>query len=314
MSALPILGAGAVVAAGALAYGSLVERRAYALRRVTVPVLAAGSADIRVLHLSDLHLAPWQKSKTRWVADLARLQPDVIVDTGDNLGHAAALPALRDAFGGFAGTPGVFVNGSNDYFAPEVKNPFRYLAGPSKQHRDPVRLNTPALEQFLGDDLGWTNLNNTAARVTVGGRVIEFFGVDDPHRHFDRLDDMRNARASLPGRFTYALRVGVTHAPYRYVIDALVDEGAQMVFAGHTHGGQVCVPGFGALVTNCDLPRSMAKGLSSWSTSAATESGAAAPSGTAFLHVSAGLGTSIYAPVRFACRPEATLLTLTARK
>jgi predicted MPP superfamily phosphohydrolase len=76
-------------------------------------------------------------------------------------------------------------------------------------------------------------------------------------------------------------------------------DGADLVLAGHTHGGQLCVPGVGALVTNCDLPRSRAKGMSQH--------------GDAVLHVSAGLGTSPYAPVRFACRPEATLLTITAR-
>ena len=63
------------------------------------------------------------------------------------------------------------------------------------------------------------------------------------------------------------------------------------------------MPGFGALVTNCDIPRGQVKGVSTW-----THDGR-----TAALEVSAGLGTSIYAPVRFACRPEATLLTLTAR-
>jgi predicted MPP superfamily phosphohydrolase len=76
----------------------------------------------------------------------------------------------------------------------------------------------------------------------------------------------------------------------------MVADGVALVLAGHTHGGQLCIPGVGALVTNCDLPRRQAKGVSSWE---------GVP-----LHVSAGLGCSPYAPVRFACRPEASLLTL----
>jgi predicted MPP superfamily phosphohydrolase len=72
-----------------------------------------------------------------------------------------------------------------------------------------------------------------------------------------------------------------------------------LILAGHTHGGQLCVPGFGALVTNCDLPTGQAKGLSAV---------AGVP-----MHVSAGLGTSPFTPIRFACRPEATLLTLVSR-
>ena len=73
-------------------------------------------------------------------------------------------------------------------------------------------------------------------------------------------------------------------------------DGFPLILAGHTHGGQLCVPGFGALVTNCDLPRRQAKGLSTRCT----------PGDARALHVSAGLGTSPYAPVRFACPPEAT--------
>ncbi len=96
--------------------------------------------------------------------------------------------------------------------------------------------------------------------------------------------------------------VAVTHAPYRRVIDAMAYDGHDLIMAGHTHGGQVCVPFYGALVTNCDLDTRRVKGLSRHS----------AGGHTSWMHVSAGLGTSPYAPVRFACPPEATLLTLTA--
>lgn len=301
-----VIGAGVALGLGVLAYSTLIERNAFTLRRVTVPMLEPGATDIRVLHLSDMHLAPWQTSKRKWVAALRELEPHLVVNTGDNLGHLDALSALREALTPFAGTPGVFVNGSNDYFAPELKNPFRYLSGPSKANPEPTRLDTKALESYLTDDLRWVNLNNTAARVSVAGRELEFFGVDDPHHHFDNLNDMTETLDALRAgaKTPAALRIGVAHAPYQRILNAFAVNGAQFMFAGHTHGGQVRVPGYGALVTNCDLPASMAKGLSSWSTGERE----------AFLHVSAGLGTSIYAPVRFACRPEATLLTLTASR
>src|SRR5690606_15753582 len=96
------------------------------------------------------------------------------------------------------------------------------------------------------------------------------------------------------------LRLGVTHAPYRRVLDAFTTQGADLVLAGHTHGGQVRVPGLPALVTNCDIPRRQAQGVSQWHGARRS----------AWLNVSAGLGTSIYAPVRFACPPEAVVLTL----
>jgi uncharacterized protein len=298
-----------LIAAGAIAYGALVERNAFRLRTVEARVLEPGATPLRILHISDLHLAPWQKQKIDWVTALADLAPDVVVNTGDNLGHADALPALRQALSGFRGVPGVFVNGSNDYFAPEFKNPFTYFSGPSKAKTVATRLDTASLLELLSGELGWANLNNSAASLSLGSRRIDFMGVDDPHRAFDSVTQMENALNALQSddfleNSTPEITIGVAHAPYQRILNEFVSQGAHVIFAGHTHGGQVCVPGFGALVTNCDIPRDKVKGLSTWHHGGRT----------AALNVSAGLGTSIYAPVRFACPPEASLVTLTARE
>ncbi|MFF2272414.1 metallophosphoesterase [Agromyces sp. NPDC058136] len=301
--------------AAAFAWGSLVERTRWTLRRVEVPVLPTGATPIRVLHLSDLHMAPWQHDKQEWVRELARLEPDLIVDTGDNLGHERGLEGIKRAFEPFAGTPGVFVNGSNDYFGPVVKNPLRYFAGPSRHRPDAISLDIAALHAYFAE-LGWQDLDNTAAVLDLKGTHFELFGVDDPHKGYDRLDLITAAidelRADDPlGDESWldetpevvtrpTVTIGVAHAPYQRVLNSFVNHGAQLIFAGHTHGGQVCVPGFGALVTNCDIPRRQVKGLSVWRHGLRS----------AFLNVSAGLGTSIFAPVRFACPPEATLVTL----
>jgi predicted MPP superfamily phosphohydrolase len=294
----------AVAGAVAFAWGSLVERTRFTLRRATVPILPAGAEPIRVLHLSDLHMAPWQRGKQEFVRSLATLKPDLIVVTGDNLGHERGIDGLREAFAPFAGVPGVFVWGSNDYFGPQPKNPLLYFGGASAPASRPRQLDIGGLSLFFAS-LGWTDLNNTAADLEVLGTTVGFFGVDDPHRSFDRLDrvaaamdDLEEARERAPD-----VLVGVAHAPYRRILDAFANRGAELILAGHTHGGQVCVPGFGALVTNCDIPRRQVKGLSVWMSRRRSS----------WLHVSAGLGTSIYAPVRFACPPEATLLTLTSR-
>jgi predicted MPP superfamily phosphohydrolase len=307
------VGAAAVAAA---VWGTLVERTSWTLRRVQVPVLPPGSAPLRVLHVSDLHMAPWQRSKQEWVRTLAGLEPDLVVNTGDNLGHERGIDGIRRAFEPFRGVPGVFVNGSNDYFGPNVKNPLAYFGGPSKLNVGAERLDIGELHAFFAQ-LGWIDLDNTAAPLDLKGTHFEFFGVDDPHRGFDRLDlitaaidDLRSddplAEESWPDRGEAVRRptvtIGVAHAPYRRVLNTFVTHGAQLILAGHTHGGQVCLPGYGALVTNCDIPRAQASGLSIWRHGLRS----------AYLNVSAGLGTSIYAPVRFACPPEATLLTLTA--
>jgi len=312
-AAFAAVGAASVLA---FAWGSLVERTQFTLRQVSAPVLPVGSTPIRVLHISDLHLAPWQRDKQEWVRSLAAFAPDLIVDTGDNLGHPDAYDAVAYALEPFAGIPGVFVNGSNDYFGPTPKNPLRYFTGPSKAHPKPATLDIERLHSIFGD-LGWLDLNNTAGELTVRGTRLELFGVDDPHRRFDRLDLVTAAVDELRGEDVTdaswprdepleavpSVTIGVAHAPYQRVLNSFVTNGANMIFAGHTHGGQVCVPGFGALVTNCDIPRSQVKGLSVWPHALRA----------AYLNVSAGLGTSIYAPVRFACRPEASLVTLVPR-
>ncbi|MBW4040988.1 MAG: metallophosphoesterase [Acidobacteria bacterium] len=297
--------AGTAVAAGAAAaaWGVGIERTAFTVRRATVAVLAPGTADLKVLHLSDLHMAPWQRGKQRFVRELADLEPDLVVDTGDNLGHRVGLLGIKAALEPFRGVPGLYVWGSNDYWAPQPKNPFTYFGGPSRVPQEPERLDTESLGTYL-DALGWTSLNNRTARLQVQGVTIDAFGTDDPHREYDDLAALGPGLRGLRSRRTRpALRLGVTHAPYRRILDAFVDRGADLLLAGHTHGGQVCVPGFGALVTNCDIPRAQVKGVSEWTHD----------DRTAALEVSAGLGTSIWAPVRFACRPEVTLLTLTAR-
>jgi predicted MPP superfamily phosphohydrolase len=283
------VGALAVAGAATLAW-SLVEAHAFTLRRVTVPVLPPGSEPLRILHLSDLHLTPGQRDKIAWVRALAGEPIDLVVTTGDNLAHELAVPPLLGAYEPLMSRPGIFVFGSNDYFGPRAKNPLAYFGGPSLLRSGAGKLPVEDLREGLMAG-GWIDANNARASLTVNGLKIRIVGLDDPHIERDELPGGRRPRADLV--------LGVVHAPYRRALQALADDGAQLILAGHTHGGQVCVPGFGALVTNCDLDTSRAKGLSTWPDAGGT-----------WLHVSAGLGTSPFAPVRLACRPEATVLTL----
>jgi predicted MPP superfamily phosphohydrolase len=299
----PVRSATIPLAVGAAAVAgltwSVVEAQAYVLRRFTLPVLPAHAPTLRVLHVSDLHLVPRQRRKVDWLRRLSALDPDLVVSTGDTLAAMDAVPAALAAHAGLLERPGVFVLGSNDYFAPRLKNPAGYLfPDPSGPRVQSHRLPTAALVRGFRE-AGWLDLNNARAKLCVRGICLELRGVDDPHLEYDRY-----AQVAGPGDPGAELLIGVTHAPYRRVLDAMAADGAGLLIAGHTHGGQLCIPGIGALVTNCDLPRKQAKGVSRW------------PSGSAdgaWMHVSAGLGTSPYSPVRFACRPEATLLTLTAR-
>jgi len=309
-TASAVLAGAAVAGLGALAWGVLVERNRFTVRHELLPVLPRGARPLTVLHLSDLHMAPWQEEKQAFIRSLVRYEPDLIVDTGDNLGHSEGLIGVKEALEPFEGVAGVFVHGSNDYVGPMFKNPFSYFGGPSRRHTEDVeRLDTVALELFFEDELGWLDLNNHARAMEIRGTRIEFYGTGDAHRGWDKLaalpraiDDMRENVEWSAGTGEQVLGIGVTHAPYQRVLNSFVNQGADVIFAGHTHGGQVRIPGLPALVTNCDIPRDQAQGLSVWRTAHAS----------AFLEVSAGLGTSIYAPVRFACPPEAVVLTLVA--
>ncbi len=297
-----ILTTGAVSATAVTAY-AVAETRRFALRRTTIPLLPEGHRPLRVLHVSDLHLTPRQRRKQEWVRGLAALEPDLVVNTGDNLAHQDALPAVLDCFGELLGVPGVFVLGSNDYFSPTLRNPLRYLLpDDGTRHIDSPPLPWRELKVAF-EEAGWTDLSNARAALRVAGMRLAFAGVDDPHLGYDRLQD-------VAGRADPAadVRLGVTHAPYRRVLDRFAADGYDVVLAGHTHGGQVCVPYVGALTTNCDLEPARAKGLHRHP--AGSRPG---DPGSVWLHVSAGLGTSPYAQIRVACRPEATLLTLTER-
>lgn len=298
LAALAGLGVGAVTWAA-------LETRMYTLREATVPVLPAGQPDLRVLHLSDLHLTPSQHDKVAWVRSLADLAPDLVVDTGDNMAHVGALPPLLHALEPLMRLPGAFVMGSNDYFAPSFKNPARYLRADARRTsgREPVRLPADTLAAALSD-AGWKDLTNRRDSVEVDGRRIALVGVDDPHLDRDVFPEPEATPAEAD------LRMGVTHAPYVRTLDQMHQDGSDVVLAGHTHGGQLCVPFYGALVTNCDIDRGRAKGLHGWPGPRPDQHGG---EGSSWLNVCAGLGTSPYAPLRFACRPEAVLVTLTSK-
>lgn len=296
----------------------------FRIRHVGVPLRAG--AGLRILHISDIHYVPGQRKKFAWLQSLAELKPDLVINTGDNLSHPDAVGEVLEALEPLRQFPGVFVGGSNDYFAPTWKNPLRYFRGPSKLDAEPESLDWQRL--FSGfESSGWKNLNNRTASLTVAGQQLSFSGMDDPHIGRDGFQgwpasggtEQTPGSAQAHSAEAEPLRIGVAHAPVSAALDTLAGNGAELILAGHTHGGQVCLPGGRALVTNCDLPRSQAKGLSSVQVPSQQLPGGqgpgrevpgrrAEPAREVPLHVSAGIGTSRTAPVRLFCPPEATLI------
>ncbi|SBW28966.1 metallophosphoesterase [Candidatus Protofrankia californiensis] len=280
----------------ALAYAAGYERTAYTLRRVVVPVLAQGAQPLRILHISDLHITPNQKRKLAWIADLARLVPDLVALTGDVLSHTDADEPTLLALSSLFGFPGVFVPGNNDYYVPTLKSPHRYLLPKDDSTPKGPPLDWAGFAKSLAADSGWLDLTNTRTVLRVAGQRIDVRGVDDARLKRDDLSAVLGSRDNGD----VDLMLGLSHTPEPRVLDAYTADGVALTLSGHTHGGQIRVPFVGALVANCGLDRGRVRGLSRY------EAGGR----SSWLHVSAGLGTSPFAPIRFACRPEATMITL----
>jgi len=283
---LPLIVA-AIVGGGLLCvlYGVFVERRWFRLRRYRLAILPReGPRSLTVLHLSDLHFVRNDAKKARFLASLP--DADVTIVTGDFLAEPEAVETAVDAVRATRGrVASWFVLGSNDYFAPRPLNYAAYFRrsrrprpAPPGRARDLVRL--------LHAD-GWQDLTNSRHEVSIDELAIELLGLDDAHI---RWQDYRPAVRVAPERFGLAVMHSPDSAPEAVAL------GYDLLVAGHTHGGQVRLPIVGALVTNCSMPRRLVSGLIRM--------------GSATLHTSPGLGTSKFAPFRFLCRPEATVLEL----
>ena len=296
---------GAIAGAGLASYAAW-EARQYTLRHVTVPLLPAGHAPLKVLHLSDIHMAPDQRAKQEWLRGLAALEPDLVDQHrrqprpppvrpgGRRRARRAARPCRASTSSGPTTTT-----------PPGMRNPLLYLLPDTgKRNTKTPQLPWPDLKERFGA-AGWLDLTNGFGRLTVKGTTIAFAGVDDPHLKYDDLP-----RVAGPADPEADVRLAITHAPYLRVLDQFAADGYDAIIAGHTHGGQVCLPtldGRGrALTTNCDLEPARARGLHRHPADSVP-----GDAGSSWLHVSAGLGTNPYVRFRVACRPEATLLTLT---
>ena len=265
----------------------------FRIRNVELKLLPPGRKPLRILHFSDIHLTPRNSKVLEFIKSWSSLSPDLIISTGDHIAHADSIPLLIDALKPLSGIPSFYVFGSNDYYAPSFKNPLRYLMPDKGIRIHGPELPWPALDKGL-QDLGWIKLHDLKIETEVVGTTLELRGTDDAHLNLDRYDDIKGYGSSVD------ISLGVTHAPYKRILDAMSLDGVDLILAGHTHGGQIRIPWFGktrSLTTNCDLPNWRSRGL----TKIESEP---------WLHVSAGLGASPKTPVRFLCEPEISLLTL----
>lgn len=268
----------------------------YVLRQAEMPILPAGHAPIKILHFSDLHLTPRRHREIADIKSFAQYKPDLVISTGDFMADMEAVPVVLDAINELLNVPGLYVFGSNDYYAPIFKNPVKYLLKDDGQRKHGPDLPWRELDAAL-THRGWRNINTSRTTLTINGTVIEARGTDDAHLEFDDYSKVAGVRGQCD------ISIGVTHAPYLRVLKGMADDNLDAIFAGHTHGGQIRLPWFGgskAIISNCDLPTWRARGL----TKVDSEP---------YLHVSAGMGTSPFARFRVASPPEVSLVTLISK-
>ena len=281
--ALPVVGAAAY---------SLWEARAYRLAVESVPA-EAGVPALNILHISDTHVTAANHKLQEWLErlpDLMDVTPDLVLTTGDMIDHTDGIDPLMKALEGIQGRLGrYYVLGSHDYYQSTLRGFVDGMAKLYRKGRVPLATrhnDTEQLETKLVAS-GWVSLMNTTEFVDTPAGRVRLTGMADPFMN-------RHSTAHIQRTSEDAVAIGLVHSPE--VVSEWALAGYDLVLAGHTHGGQVCVPGWGALVTNSSLPPPMAAGLTRV--------------GSMWLHVSPGLGTGRFAPIRFARRPEATLLQL----
>jgi uncharacterized protein len=278
----------ATLAAAAVSAYSLCEPYWYRLVTHKLETTPNGP-EMKLLHLSDLHLKGRDHRLAAFIRKLGTIEDlDLILATGDLIEDDSGIEPLIECFSTLHARFGCFyVLGSHDYYQSRFTSYGKYFRNRKGTIRAP-RAATDDLEAGLKKH-GWLALTNSSTSVDTGWGRLRLVGLDDPYLGRQDMSVIHRDRED-------AFAIGLVHTPD--VVSEWFRAGFDLVVAGHTHAGQVRVPFYGALVTNCSLPTALA--------------GGAHRVGGGWLHVSPGLGAGKFSPIRFNCRPEATILELVA--
>ena len=259
----------AVVGLGCMAYARFVEPRWLDVTRVQLksPKLPPGAGPIRIVHISDLHCEAAPGLEEDLPDIIAELRPDAIVFTGDAVNSPDGLANFRRCMERLAKIAPTFaVRGNWEVrFFPEL--------------------------DFLGGT-GVAELDGAAVTLEVKGARLRIAGAP-----FGRL---ARGFPGPPPRSREAFTVLLYHVPGA-ILDVASEGVVDLYLAGHTHGGQVALPFYGALVTLARHGKRFEAGLYR--------------EGETWLYVNRGIGMegAMMAPrVRFLARPEVTVIDLSS--
>jgi predicted MPP superfamily phosphohydrolase len=283
---------------------------------------------LSVLHLSDFHLRKDRKGKKlfEFIWSLKNLKPDLLVITGDLVEKNENIPYLKEMLEGFHARYGKYaVFGVHDYYNKAVIEFIRNMFKRKRAYRkaNDVRLLVSELAsigikvlQNKKETTGFDVLNRDSSSNPGWSEkgYVEVVGVDDA---IIEKDDSALAFSGKGAEMTFKkqtisrcfeekkqkihvlnnpgkLVLCITHTPDRKLLSEICSNGADIVLCGHTHGGQVRIPGIGAIITGANINRKYASGLFYFN--------------EFVLYTSRGLGEGRYSPFRFYCQPEATVI------
>jgi predicted MPP superfamily phosphohydrolase len=246
---------------------------------------------IKILHISDIHSHNTNKKLNKFVHELDQLKPDLIIATGDFLGSKKGFETIKTTLKPLLKYKGVFVFGANDYYNKNYPNcPISYFFSKELELLE-TNMPTNELKTFLVEN-GWKDVNNKNITLKINGNNVFITGLNDPHVQLDKLPKTKDTQSDL--------KIGVVHAPYKKALKDLAFN--DLIFAGHTHGGQISLPNK-PLVTNTDLEPKFASGLFKLSEITKTKT-------DSYVNISSGLGNSRFFPFRLFAKPSATILTI----
>jgi uncharacterized protein len=246
-----------------IAYGYFIEPYWPSIThlQITSSKLLKNSQPIRIIHISDLHSDPKPRLEERLPALIANEKPDIIVFTGDSINSPEGLPIFKQCLSKLAAIAPTFVVRGNwdSWYWYNIK---------------------------LFDGTGANELNGNALNITIKGNSVWIAGV--------AVDNERMMKQSLSSISEGAFTVFLYHYPD--LINEVAEQKVDLFCAGHTHGGQIALPFYGALITFSKFGKQYEAGLykvkDTW------------------LYVNRGIGMEggSVPRVRFNARPEITVI------
>jgi len=259
--------------------------------RLQVPDLPPGLEGLRILHISDTHFPADGDSVGRFVERIWPLEYDLVCCTGDYVETSAGWDSAGDALTQLKAPFGVYATlGAHDYCQP-VRTFDEWLSfNIDRALGSPRRFVSPKPFVDRLESAGIVVLRNDWRSIEIGDELVRLGGAGDDSVRMARLE----SAVPPPGGFSMLL----THAPDAALrLPSRAEGGPSVVLSGHTHGGQIRIPGWGAPLRRSSL-------VSRRHPAGVFEVGGAQ------VVVSRGFGTA-HVPMRLACRPEIGLITLT---